>query len=329
MYALNSYKKEVLLLDKGNFENLALRIFHFQSQNNPIYKQYLRLSGNNYKSIRNLNEISFLPIEFFKNNTIHSGQWTTEKTFLSSGTTGTSRSKHDVEDLGFYLNIASNIYEKNYNRIEETVFLALLPSYIEQGDSSLVAMLNHFISKSKFNYSGFYLNDYENLIEKINLLQSKNIPTVLFGVTYALLDLAENYEVDFSGITIIETGGMKGRRQELSKEEIHNILSENLNVKNIHSEYGMTELFSQAYALNDGIFNPPDSMKIIIRDINDPYNQVKTGKSGGVNIIDLANVHSCSFIETKDVGVKLENGQFKILGRFDNSDIRGCNLLVN
>lgn len=329
MLTINSFKKEVLGLEKSHFEKLALKIFQFQASHNPIYRKYLNLISKNYTQISSLKEIPFLPIEFFKRHRVHTENWHSEKRFLSSGTTGSIRSVHEVQDLSFYHDISSAIFAKTYSEIKKTAFLALLPSYLEQGNSSLVEMLKHFISKSNFNESGFYLDDHKKLISTVESLKKRGITTVLFGVTYALLDLIENCKVDFSGINVIETGGMKGRRTELSKDEVLRILSKGMNIDHINSEYGMTELLSQAYSKKKGVFSQSLSMKVLVRDINDPFSYVSNGKTGGINIIDLANIHSCCFIETKDIGVKFDNEDFKILGRLDNSDIRGCNLLVN
>lgn len=328
MQTLNSFKKEVISLNDSLFEDLAIRIFHYQARNNPIYKKYLQYVCPNHSQIDSINKILFLPIDFFKTQAIITGQWSPQNTFLSSGTIGSNRSSNYVQDMSFYHRISIDIFKNNY-KIENVAILALLPSYLEQENSSLVEMLKYFISESKNKYSGFYLNDYQKLIDIGTILQKNHTPAILFGVTYALLDLAERFNNDFSNIIIIETGGMKGRREELCKEEVHHILSSRLNVKHIQSEYGMTELFSQAYAKQDGIFESPKSMRILIRNINDPFSYVCNGKSGGVNIIDLANIHSCCFIETKDIGVKYDYKKFKIIGRFDNSDIRGCNLLVS
>jgi hypothetical protein len=329
MLAMNSFKKQVLELKKESFDKLALQIFKFQAENNFIYKNYLKFLSKDYTQISRISQIPFLPIEFFKHHRIVSSNWQSQKTFLSSGTTDNNRSSHEIQDIQFYHQLSSSIFEQNYSKISNTAILALLPSYLEQGQSSLVEMVSHFIKSSENEHSGFYLNNDDQLIEKIKILKSKYKNIVIFGVTYALLDLVEKQNLDFSNITLIETGGMKGRREELSKKEVHQILKAKLNLEIIHSEYGMTELLSQAYSKKDGIFEPPNSMKILIRDLNDPFSYLEHGKSGGVNIIDLANIHSCAFIETKDIGLKIDTNNFKILGRFDNSDLRGCNLLVN
>jgi len=329
MRALNSFKKQVLGLKKESFDTLALQIFKFQALNNQVYKKYLNYLSKDYTQINSISQIPFLPIEFFKHQRIVSGNWNSQRTFLSSGTTSHNRSSHDIQDIQFYHQLSSSIFEQNYSKISNTAILALLPSYLEQGQSSLVEMVSHFIKASKNKHSGFYLKNHVELIDKIKVLKSKYKDIVVFGVTYALLDLVEKQNLDFSGITLIETGGMKGRREELSKKEVHQILTSKLNLRSIHSEYGMTELLSQAYSKKDGIFEAPNSMRILIRDLNDPFLYLEHGKSGGVNIIDLANIHSCSFIETKDIGLKTDIDKFKILGRFDNSDLRGCNLLVN
>ena len=329
MQTLNSFKTQVLELKKSSFDTLALKIFRFQAKNNPVYHKYLNFLNKDYTQIKSILEIPFLPIEFFKQHKIATGNWTTEKTFLSSGTTSNTRSTHEIEDLSFYHKISASIFSNQFSSLSNTAFIALLPSYIEQGQSSLVEMLKYFIEKSNIEQSGFYLNNQDKLIHTINDLKSNGIKIVVFAVTYALLDLVEKENLDFSNVKVIETGGMKGRRKEMPKEQVYNILKDRLNLEAIQSEYGMTELLSQAYAHKNGILEVPNSMKILIRDLNDPFKYKPNEKSGGINIIDLANIHSCSFIETKDIGVKIHANKFKILGRFDNSDIRGCNLMIN
>jgi len=322
------------------FEELSLQIFNYQSQNNKIYKQYLKYLKINPKTIKSTTEIPFLPIEFFKSRKVicnfdKNHQYTQ---FKSSGTTSTSskiasfaqlnRSTHYVNKLSVYEKAFLNGFSYFYGDVKNYTILALLPSYLEQGDSSLVYMVDKLISLSQNKDSGFYLNNLDQLADKLNSLINTNQKIILFGVSYALLDFAEKYKLKQNQTIIIETGGMKGRRKELTRTELHQRLTKSLGVKTIHSEYGMTELLSQAYSTGHEIFEPSNTMKILIRDTNDPFSYLPNGKTGGINIIDLANLYSCSFIETKDLGKLLPNNKFEILGRFDNSDIRGCNLLI-
>lgn len=311
--------------NKDNFEALALQVFQFQYQNCQVYRDFCDLLGitNPIK----IEEIPFLPISFFKSHKIIACDYESQLVFKSSGTTGQIRSNHHIAKPHIYKKSFSNSFNHLMGEIEDSVFLALLPNYIEQGDSSLVYMVDHLIKDSKSELSGFYLNDFEKLLSAIETAKKKKLKIFLFGVSYALLDLAEK-KVDLSEVSIIETGGMKGRRKEMIRDELHEVLKEGLNVKNIYSEYGMTELLSQAYLQEDGFFHSPSWMKILIRDVNDALSYLPDGKTGGVNVIDLANLYSCSFIATDDLGVK-NMDFFKILGRFDLSDIRGCNLLVN
>ncbi len=248
--------------------------------------------------------------------------------FTSSGTTGAITSRHVVPSLSFYLENCKRNFEFFFGSLSDYHILALLPSYLEREGSSLIAMVNFFIQKSESAHGGFYLNNYETLLEKIDQLRRDNRKVLLLGVSFALLELAEKFEVDLSHCMIMETGGMKGRRREMTREELHDFLQRRFNVKTIFSEYGMTELMSQAYSLGKGVYRTPPWMKVVIRDINDPFARELPGKTGGLNIIDLANLHSCAFIETQDLSKMAQDGSFEVLGRFDNSDIRGCNLLV-
>lgn len=311
--------------DNDSFEALSLRVFKFQYQNCVVYRDFCDLLG--VTSPSSIKEIPFLPISFFKSHKIIAEGYKSQLTFKSSGTTGQIRSNHHIAKPHIYEESFRNAFVNLMGEIEGSVFLALLPNYIEQGNSSLVYMVDHFIKDSKSELSGFYLNDYDKLLNSIETAKRRKLKVFLFGVSYALLDLAEK-KVDLSEVCIIETGGMKGRRKEIIREELHEVLKEGLNVRNIYSEYGMTELLSQAYLQRDGFFHAPSWMKILIRDVNDALSFLPDGKTGGVNVIDLANLYSCSFIATEDLGVK-NMDFFKILGRFDLSDIRGCNLLVN
>ena len=360
-------KQKVLQLIPEEFDCLALEIFRYQAENNIIYKKYLQLLHIQVDKITEINKIPFLPIEFFKTQTIISGEDKTRVTFESSGTTGQNTSQHHVQDPDFYVEIAEQIFERFYGKLSDFQIFALLPSYLERTNSSLVYMVEHFIKKSGNPNSGFYLDDYEALSNTLLSVSSQTTKkTLLIGVTFGLLDFAESgttgvpaagvpatgvpaagvpaagvpaagVPVDLSflqntdNLIVMETGGMKGRRKELLREEVHEILTKAFHVKSIHSEYGMTELLSQGYSKGEGIFELPVSMKILLRDVNDPFHYISNSRSGGINVIDLANVDSCAFIETKDLGSwDLITGlpTFRILGRFDNSDIRGCNLMI-
>jgi len=311
-----------------NFNELAIEIFHFQYENNIVYRRFVNNLQINVSNIKSVEEIPFLPIEFFKSHKVVSHEKPPEIVFNSSGTSKTKTSKHFVTNLCLYEQSFLKSFSLFYGNPEDFVFLALLPSYLERGGSSLVFMAEKLIKESKQSESGFYLDEYENLKTTLLNLKQQNKKTVLLGVTYALLDLAENFPVNFPELIIMETGGMKGRRKEMVREELHSVLTTGFGVTFIHSEYGMTELLSQAYSKGKGVFNCPPWMKIKIRDVNDPFNFVNTGKTGGINVIDFANLYSCSFIETKDLGKAYADGSFEILGRFDNSDVRGCNLLI-
>ena len=311
-----------------DFKDVTFDVFKYQYNNNDIYKQYVQLIACNPKKVTNIIDIPFLPIEFYKGKKIISGKNEVETTFLSSGTTGMVQSKHYVTDLELYKESFIKSFNIFYGKPENFIILALLPNYLEKGGSSLVYMVNELINQSNNVHSGFYLNNYDELLDKIIELKSVKKKVLLIGVSYALLDLPVVDSDIFKNIIVMETGGMKGKRKEMTKKELHEALQEKFKVSNIHSEYGMTELLSQAYSHGQGIFETPPWMKILIRDTYDPYSNLANGKSGGINVIDLANLNSCSFIETKDIGKLHENSQFEVLGRFDNSDIRGCNLLI-
>ena len=311
---------------ESDFEQLSLKLFHFQMKNNPIYAQYatLILKG---KIPANIYEIPFLPIYFFKQKQIICQGKAVEEVFLSSGTTG-RQSKHLISDLSLYTESYMKTFRKFYGDIKDYCILALLPNYQERRGSSLIYMVDDLITKSKHPKSGFYLHNLMELSETIKEMEGKEQKVILFGVTYALLDFAGQYPQHLKHTIIMETGGMKGTRKELPKDEIHKLLQEAFLTKNIHSEYGMTELLSQAYSKGENIFQSPSWMKILIRDINDPLSIIQNNKTGGINIIDLANIYSCPFIATQDLGRTFENNFFSVLGRFNNSDARGCNLLV-
>jgi phenylacetate-coenzyme A ligase PaaK-like adenylate-forming protein len=313
---------------ESDFKQTALDVFYFQYQQIPIYRQWVDYLHIDPKQVKELHQIPFLPIRFFKEHRVLRTNVEPTITFSSSGTTGMQRSQHLVSDLSVYEESYRKSFEYFYGPIAEYVVLALLPSYMEREGSSLIYMAEDFIKISNHSESGFYLNEQKELIEMLNRLKEEGKKVLLLGVSFALLDLAENFKIDFPELIIMETGGMKGRRKELVREELHQIYRNGFGVKNIHSEYGMTELLSQAYSKGDGIFNTPPWMKILIRDTNDPLTLLDKNRSGGVNVIDLANINSCAFIATQDVGKSFDNNSFEILGRFDHSDVRGCNLLV-
>ncbi len=327
MSTFKSFKDSLYSVNEGNFEDIALQLFHFQAQNNQVYHQYLHYLNCKTDQIRLLAEIPFLPISFFKSHIVKTDFWQPEITFTSSGTTGTLTSKHEVFDLSFYLDLSEHIFTQFYGAPSDYHFLALLPSYLERKGSSLIAMMDHLIRQSKSEHSGFYLHNYDELVNKLLTLKGSERKIILWGVSFALLDLAEAYELDLSNCIVIETGGMKGRRKEWIREELHKFLCKRFNLGAIQSEYGMTELMSQAYSSGNGYYQCPPWMKVLVRDINDPFSVIN-GKTGEIKVIDLANFHSCAFIETQDLGQIDQNGNFEVLGRLDNSDIRGCNLLV-
>ncbi|MDX5417883.1 MAG: acyl transferase [Hymenobacteraceae bacterium] len=313
-----------------NFGATALELFRYQAQHNQVYRAYLQHLGIEPQKIGRLEEIPYLPIEFFKTHDVKTGDFEPEVTFYSSGTTQTSRSRHLVSSLDWYKQTSQRIFEAFYGPLTDFVVLALLPSYLEQGGSSLVAMVDHFIKQSGQQEEGFYLRNHDQLMQTIKGVQQRGKKILLIGVSYALLDWADELQgrEDFGNVTIMETGGMKGRRREMIREELHAYLKQGIGVEAIHSEYGMTELLSQAYSQGDGLFKPGYTMQVLLRDLNDPFDIRPDMRSGGINVIDLANVDSCAFIETKDIGRMKDNGSFEVLGRFDNSDIRGCNLLI-
>ena len=312
----------------ADFNRMALEAFRFQYDRNPVYRKFADSLGTNPSRIKTYQEIPFLPIEFFKTRQVVCGDFLPEAVFESSGTTGVATSRHAVKSLSLYEKSLLQGFMRFFGKPREYVFLALLPSYLERTGSSLVHMADRLIRLSGHPESGFYLHDYRQLAEKLSALKQQKAKVILLGVTYALLDLAEQYPINFPELIVMETGGMKGKRREMVREELHGILQKAFGVQNIYSEYGMTELLSQAYSEGEGLFATPPWMKILIRDVNDPLSYVPTGKSGGINIIDLANLYSCSFIATQDLGKCHSGGRFEVLGRFDNSDVRGCNLLV-
>jgi phenylacetate-coenzyme A ligase PaaK-like adenylate-forming protein len=310
------------------FNKMVMDVFEFQFENNKVYRSFCDLLYKHPSDVRKLNDIPFLPIQFFKTHNILSSNKAVEKIFTSSGTTGTMPSKHMVSDLNIYKESFSKGFQTFYGNIEEYVVLALLPSYLERTGSSLIYMVSDMINMSNHPESGFYLNNLAELKDILIDLDSKGKKTLLIGVSFALLDLVETYTFNLKHTFIMETGGMKGRRKELIREELHKQLKQGFGVKTIHSEYGMTELLSQAYSQGQGVFKCPPWMRVLIRDTEDALTLQDTGKSGGINVIDLANMNSCSFIATQDLGRITHNHSFEVIGRFDHSDIRGCNLMA-
>lgn len=316
------------ITSQKQFDKLALKIFRFQYENNKVYREFCEYLKTNPQQVKNIKQIPFLPIQFFKSHQVVSSSETIQETFTSSGTTGMITSKHFVTDISIYEQSFRNAFSEFYGNIEDYAVLALLPSYLERDGSSLIYMANDLIERSNNEHSGFYLNNYDELITKLISLDNSGQNILLIGVTYALLDLIEKQTFQLKNAIIMETGGMKGKRKEIIREELHALLSNGFGVQNIHSEYGMTELLSQAYSFGNGIFECPNWMQILVRDTEDALSYVDYGKTGGINVIDLANINSCSFIATQDLGKKYPNNSFEVLGRFDNSDIRGCNLMV-
>jgi len=313
------------------FNRLAIEVFTYQVENNPVYQKYANCICNDLKHIRHFEQIPFLPIEFFKSQKIITGNKPVQAVFGSSGTTGQAKSYHYVTDLAIYEEASITAFERVYGKVADYIILALLPSYIERKNSSLVWMTELFINKSNYKKDcGFYLNEYSLLLERLKILKkdpSRKI--LLLGVSYALLDLAEKIDFRLENAIVMETGGMKGKRKEIIREELHAIICKKFGVTSVHSEYGMTELLSQAYSQDNGIYKCPPWMKVLAREMNDPLTLVESGRNGGMNIIDLANVNSCSFVATQDIGKLFNDGSFEVSGRFDQSETRGCNLLVS
>lgn len=314
--------------NQKQFDKIALKVFRSQYENNLVYREFCNFLKTDVQKVKSIEQIPFLPIQFFKSHSVISSTNPIETTFTSSGTTGMITSKHLVTDLGIYEESYRKGFSQFYGNIEDYVVLALLPSYLEREGSSLIHMVDDLIQLSNQDESGFYLHNYDELIAKLIQLDHAGQNVILIGVTYALLDLVEKHSFQLENTIIMETGGMKGKRKEMIREELHQELCIGFGVKSIHSEYGMTELLSQAYSLGEGIFECPSWMQILVRDTEDALSYVREGKTGGINVIDLANINSCSFIATQDLGKKYPNGSFEVLGRFDHSDIRGCNLMV-
>ena len=330
-------KNRVLQMQEADFDALALDVFRFQAENNPLYQQYIQLTGVSSEKITHWTEVPFLPIELFKNHQVLTGSEPVLFSFESSGTTGQIPSKHPVCDPGFYQEISKIAFEREYGPLSDYHIFALLPSYLERSTSSLVFMMDHFIKESGSELSGFYLNQYEALVDALRQALATDKKVWLMGVTFGLLDLVDS-GIDLSflkehkdQLIVMETGGMKGRREEWIRDKVHAYLQEKMGLDSIASEYGMTELFSQGYAKTQGIFTPAYTMRVCLREVSDPFALVNQAyKTGGIKIADLGNIDSCAFIETRDLGSLEEDGvRFKVLGRFDNSEMRGCSLMVS
>ena len=314
-------------IDGADFEKKALELYAFQYRHNAVYRQFSHLLDKSPANVKRLADIPFLPVELFKYHQVVSVPPPYGAVFESSGTTGMLRSRHYIKDLPLYRKVFRTTFEMFYGSPSGYLILALLPSYLERENSSLIYMMNDLIASARPG-SGFYLHDTDRLYQNLVQADRSGEKVLLFGVSFALWDFSERYDFDLKNTIVMETGGMKGRKKEPVREELHGILSGNFGVARIHSEYGMTELLSQAYSQGEGKFKTPPWMKILIRDTEDPSDYLPVNKTGGINIVDLANVYSCAFIATQDLGKILPGGEFEVLGRFDNSDIRGCNLLI-
>ncbi len=326
---IDSIREQIFSVKRSNFDALALAVFRYQAAQNPIYKAFLKYLNVQPEKVSSLTAIPFLPIEAFKKHKIISGVGESSLIFSSSGTTNqTITSQHYVLDELWYQKSFLQAFELFYGAISDYCILALLPAYLERKGSSLVYMAQHLIQQSQHPASGFYLYNYEDLIEQLQALEAAQQATILLGVSFALWDLAEKYPMNLKHTIIMETGGMKGRRKELVRSALHDIFKQGFQVNQIHSEYGMTELLSQAYSKGNGIFHSPPWMKVMIREVNDPFAYVLPQQTGCLNIIDLANIDSCAFIATSDLGRMQADGGFEVLGRLDHSDVRGCNLMV-
>jgi hypothetical protein len=328
------FQKSIFAAQEGNFNELAVELFYHQYQHNNIYRQFCDTLKINAAEVDAVKKIPFLPISFFKTHAVKTGAFETDTVFESSGTTQINPSRHFVKDIDLYRKSFNTCFEKFYGLPQNKCILGLLPSYLERKNSSLVLMADELIKASNNPLSGFYLYDHEKLHSTILHNELLKLPTLLIGVTYALLDFAEAYPMQLRHTIVMETGGMKGRREELTRPEVHAQLQKQLGISLVHSEYGMTELLSQAYSKGDGIFHCPGWMKIVLRDEDDPFHIITAADvqnrplTGLINVIDLANIHSCSFIATDDIGRLHANESFEVLGRSDSSDVRGCSLMV-
>lgn len=321
-------KKIFAVTGDNDFTAAALEVFHYQAASNPVYKRWISELGVNPAAVNNLHDIPFMPVSFFRDHRVICDNREVELSFSSSGTTGMKRSTHLVADAEIYRYSCTRGFSKFYGPAEDYHILALLPSYLERKDSSLVYMVEILMNEGGSRRGGFYLNDYEALRGSVEQLQAEGEKIILLGVSFALLDFAEQGGAELGGQVVMETGGMKGRKKEITREELHGRLKEGFGTDAVHSEYGMTELLSQAYSKGEGLFSCPPWMRVLIRDPHDPFAYADTGVTGAINIIDLANIYSCSFIATSDLGRLYKDGRFEVSGRFDNSDMRGCSLLV-
>ncbi len=325
----NPFREKIFeIRNVQQMEMVSLELFRYQAEHNPVYRVYIRNLGIIPEKIMNIPDIPFLPVECFTTFPVLTGKGTIRTEFRSSGTTGTKRSRHCIYDLALYEESFTRTFERYYGNLNDLCILALLPGYLEQKDSSLTYMVDSLIRKTGHPDSGFYLNNFSDLKGKLIQLEEQEHKILLFGVSFALLDFADFFNAPLKNTIVMETGGMKGRKKEITRDELHHHLCEKFGVNQIHSEYGMTEILSQAYSSGSGIFYAPPWMRILIRDPYDPFDYLPAGRTGGINIIDLANIHSLSFIETQDLGRLHDDGGFEVLGRFDHSDIRGCNLLL-
>ncbi len=327
MDTIKSFEAELYAVNAVTFDEIALRLFRFQAQYNAIYKSYLENLGISIDSVDAITKIPFLPISFFKNHMLKTGNWNAVTEFTSSGTTGETTSRHLIHNPDVYLELSAKTFEDFFGPLTQYHFLALLPAYLDRSNSSLVLMIENFVKKSASTHSSFYNKNYGQLMQDFQSIKDER-KIVIWGVTFGLMELAEKYQPDFNNCIVFETGGMKGRRKEITRQELHQVLTQNLNVESIYSEYGMTELLSQAYTKGKERFYCSSRMKVLARELTDPFN-VGIDEVGGLNVVDLANVHSISFIETEDIGRVYTDGSFEVLGRMDNSDVRGCNLLMH
>ncbi len=330
----DNLRNNIFTVNEDNFEALSIEIFNYQYEHNAIYRKYCDLTIRDINTIKQLHEIPFLPIQFFKSQQITTGNFEAEAVFESSGTTGSINSKHYVKDLNWYTKSFLEGFDLFYGNIEDYCILGLLPSYLERKNASLVYMVDALIKKSNNELSGFHLYDHKKLHEIIKSNEENKQKTLLIGVSYALLDFAENFPMKLNNTIVMETGGMKGKREEMTKQALHQVLINQFEVAQIHSEYGMTELLSQAYSFGNGIFSTPPWMKILLRSEDNPLQTFQSilkehrTQRGVVNVIDLANIDSCCFIATEDTGINYADGRFEITGRLNNSDIRGCGLMI-
>ena len=329
MDRFNYFDSLQLIKNEDDFETLALEAFQYQFQNNEVYSEFVKSLNISPEKIKSIYEIPFLPVEIFKTRKVLTGNENYQRIFKSSGTTGDQTSKHYVKDISLYEINFSKIFSLFYNNPSDYTILALLPSYLEREGSSLIYMTDKLIKATQSPASGFYMDEYKKLFSILEQLKKEKRKTILFGVTYALLDFIFSFKINFPGLIIMETGGMKGKRKEMVREEVHELLCAGFGVDVVHSEYGMTELLSQAYSCGNGIFKSPAWMRILVRDPYDPLKPAALKTSGGINIIDLANIDSCAFISTQDLGRVYPDHSFEVIGRFDFSDVRGCNLMID